>query len=78
MPKYSLFRRRERDSHQRKDVRNSATSTISEWKQRKRFFCPVHVPEIMYQYTVYFYDILEAGSTNTEFISRHSKDRIYE
>jgi hypothetical protein len=32
----------------------------------------------MYQYTVYFYDILEKGSANTEFISRHSRDRMYE
>lgn len=38
----------------------------------------MHFPEIMYQYTVYFYDILETESANTEFISRHSRDRMYE
>jgi len=32
----------------------------------------------MYYYAVYFYDILETGSANTDSISRHSRDRFYE
>jgi hypothetical protein len=76
MPLSSLFRWRERDSHQKKDVRNSTTGTISKGNKENASSDQAYSPVIMYQCTVYFYDILETGSANTEFISRHSRDRI--